>query len=261
MNYTRRDFLKKAGLIGALALVSPGKLLKAAPLTAQSGPDSPNRAGNGFVFLFQGDSITDGNRGRNTDPNHIMGHGYAFSIAGRVGANHPEKHLTFYNRGISGNTVNDLAARWQNDCLDLKPNVLSLLIGINDVSNFIRTKDSAVADKYEETYKSLLDQVVAQQPDALFVLCLPFILPVGRVKDNFEQYQTEVRKRQEIIRRIATAYNAVLVDFQAVMTKACAKAPADYWMWDGIHPTVAGHELLTREWLKVVGRKLSFVKQ
>jgi lysophospholipase L1-like esterase len=259
MNNTRRDFLKKAGLIGAFVLVSPGRLLKASPSNSASIPALKSKFGDGFVFLFQGDSITDGNRGRNADPNHIMGHGYAFSIASRVGANHPEKHLTFYNRGISGNTVSDLAARWQKDCLDLKPNVLSILIGINDISHFIETKDNAFADKFEETYKSLLDQTQAQNPDILFVLCLPFILPVGRVKDRFEQYQTEVQKRQEVIKRLAKLYNALVVDFQQIMTNACKKAPSDYWMWDGIHPTVAGHELLTREWMRVVGRKLSFV--
>jgi lysophospholipase L1-like esterase len=130
-----------------------------------------------------------------------------------------------------------------------------------DVSNFIRTKDSALSDKYEETYKLLLDKAKSQNPELLFVLCLPFVLPVGNVKEHWEQYQTEVQKRQEIIRRIAKSYNAVLVDFQQIMTRACEKAPADYWMWDGIHPTVPGHELLAREWIKVVGGKLNFVKQ
>jgi len=221
---------------------------------------SKDKSSDGTIFLFQGDSITDGNRGRNTDPNHIMGHGYAFSIASRLGADYPEKHLAFYNRGNSGNKVSDLANRWQKDCLDLKPNVLSILIGINDVSYFIQTKYNALLDQYEQTYKSLLDRTKEQNPDVLFVLCLPFILPVGKIKDEWEAYQTEIQKRQEIVKRIAQSYNALVVDFQTVMNKACDKAPADYWMWDGIHPTVAGHELLTREWIKVVGKKLRFVR-
>lgn len=256
---SRRDFLKKAGLISMVAIASPGMLLKAASSKSNSALSIDNK-GDGFVFLFQGDSITDGNRGRNTDPNHIMGHGYAFSIASRIGADYPEKKLTFYNRGISGNRVTDLAQRWQKDTLDLKPNVLSILVGINDSSYFIYSKDKAMVDRYEETYKSLLDQTVQQNPDILFVLCLPFILPVGKVKENWEQYETEVQKRQESIKRIAKSYNALVVDFQQVMTKACDKAPADYWMWDGIHPTVPGHELLAREWIKVVGKKLNFVR-
>jgi len=83
-------------------------------------------------ILFQGDSITDGNRGRSADPNHILGHGYCFIIAAQYGAQFPEKKLTFMNRGISGNTVSNLQARWQKDTLDLKPDVLSILIGVND---------------------------------------------------------------------------------------------------------------------------------
>ena len=78
-----------------------------------------------LTILFQGDSITDGNRGRSADPNHIMGHGYAFSIASRVGARFPEKGLSFYNRGVSGNTITDMAGRWEKDTLAISPNVIS----------------------------------------------------------------------------------------------------------------------------------------
>ena len=83
-------------------------------------------------ILFQGDSITDGNRGRNSDPNHILGHGYVFLIAARWGAAYPEKDWTFLNRGVSGNTVADLSSRWQADTLDLQPDLLSILVGVND---------------------------------------------------------------------------------------------------------------------------------
>ena len=82
--------------------------------------------------MFQGDSITDGNRGRSADPNHILGHGYVFIIAAKYGAAFPEAKLDFMNRGVSGNTVLDLEKRWQKDALDLKPDLLSILIGVND---------------------------------------------------------------------------------------------------------------------------------
>src|SRR3954466_4147847 len=88
----------------------------------------------GARILFQGDSITDGNRGRTADPNHILGHGYAFIIAAKYAAQFPAQHLTFINRGISGNKVSDLAKRWTSDALLLKPTVLSILIGINDTT-------------------------------------------------------------------------------------------------------------------------------
>src|SRR4051812_48620278 len=83
---------------------------------------------NNARILFQGDSITDGNRGRTSDPNHILGHGYQFIIAAKYGAAYAEKELVFLNRGVSGNTVPDLERRWQTDTLDLKPDVLSILI-------------------------------------------------------------------------------------------------------------------------------------
>lgn len=252
---SRRNFIKKAGITGLVAMALPKTIAEASPNKLKM-EDKPT---DGLVFLFQGDSITDGNRGRNLDPNHIMGHGYAFSIASRIGADFPEKKLTFYNRGISGNKVNDLTDRWQKDTLDLKPNVLSILVGINDVSNFVWTKDSVLAGKFEETYTSLLEQVKTQNQEVLFVLCQPFILPVGKVKEQWNEYFTEIEKRRAIVKRIAKSYNAVIVDFQKVMDDACKRAPADYWMWDGIHPTVPGHELLAREWIKEVSKRLGFL--
>lgn len=149
-------------------------------------------------FCLFPDSSTDGNRGRNyNDLNHIMGHGYAFSIASRLGYDFPEKNLKFINRGISGNKVTDLANRWKVDALDLNPDVLSILIGINDTSSNIgeNPRWQVTLQKYDEVYRSILDQAVKQNPDILFVLNQPFVFR---------------------------------------------------------HPTVAGHELITREWLKEI---------
>ena len=258
-NY-RRNFLKDAGLISIAAAVSPTIILNATPLDSGVKLASEAKLGNGFVFLFQGDSITDGNRGRNTDPNHIMGHGYAFSIASRVGVDHPEKHLSFYNRGVSGNKVSDLAIRWQKDCLDLKPDVLSILVGINDISYAVKSGDKLLMLRFKETLQSLLSQAKAANPDVLVVLCLPFILPLGKVVDKLDLYELGIAQLHADIQSVALEYNSLVVDFQQVMIHACKKAPADYWMWDGIHPTVAGHELLAREWIKVVGKKLSFLR-
>ncbi len=217
------------------------------------------RLKNGAVILFQGDSITDGNRGRNEDPNHIMGHGYAFSIASRIGADFPEKNYKFYNRGISGHKITDLANRWQTDTLDLKPDVLSMLVGVNDAASVVFTRSPVVSvEKYEETYNALLEQTNAVFPDILFVLCEPFIMKVGKVKENWEAYSADISKRQKVVKRLADKFEAVFVPLQEIFNKACEKAAAEYWMWDGIHPTVAGHELLAREWLKQVEKRISF---
>jgi lysophospholipase L1-like esterase len=213
----------------------------------------------GAVILFQGDSITDGNRGRNADPNHIMGHGYAFSIASRVGADYPEKKYQFYNRGISGNKVNDLEKRWQTETLDLKPDVLSILVGVNDSSSVVFKREPVITvEKYEEIYQSLLEQTKAAFPNILFVLCEPFILKVGRVAENWDAYHSDIVQRQAIVHEIAAKYDAVYVGFQEVFDKACEKAPTDYWIWDGVHPTVAGHELMAREWLRQVEKRIKF---
>jgi lysophospholipase L1-like esterase len=212
-----------------------------------------------MIILFQGDSITDGNRGRDTDPNHILGHGYAFSIASRLGADHPEKGYNFINRGISANKIIDLKARWKTDTLDLKPNVLSILIGVNDASSVVVNWEPIISvEKYEVVYRELLELTKTQFPNILFVLCEPFILKVGNVKANWDAYHDDVIRRQAVVAKLALEYNAVFVGFQQVFDKACEKAPADYWLWDGVHPTVAGHELLAREWIKSVESIITF---
>ena len=252
-NSSRRNFIKGVTLTGVATLFASGMNSMAAE------PAGTNRRSmkKGSVILFQGDSITDGNRGRTTDPNHIMGHGYAFSIASRWGADYPEKELVFYNRGISGNKVNDLAGRWQKETLDLIPNLLSILVGVNDSASVVFQREPIITpEKYEEVYKTLLDQTLREFPDILLVLCEPFILKVGKVKDNWEAFHSDMGKRQEVVRKLATQYNAVFVGFQSIFDKACDKAPAEYWMWDGVHPTVAGHELMTREWIKQVNKRI-----
>jgi lysophospholipase L1-like esterase len=185
-------------------------------------------------------------RGRTADPNHILGHGYAFLIAAKYGAMLPERKLVFLNRGISGNTVLDLAARWQTDTLDLKPDVLSILIGINDTSRHIP------AEEFEAAYDKLLVDSLAASPKLKLVLCEPFTLPGGRYQGQWEEWRAEVRKRQEATTGLAEKYHATLVRFQKVFDDAAGRAPADYWIWDGIHPTYSGHQLMADEWERTV---------
>lgn len=214
-----------------------------------------------YVFVFQGDSITDGNRGRSADPNHIMGHGYAFSVASRVGADFPEAGHQFYNRGISGNTVNDLSLRWQTDALDLRPDVLSILIGINDANAAIKgnnpLRDSS---GFETTYGQLLLQARDKNPDILLVLGLPFVFPVGERIHQWNDWKEETEMRAAVVKKMAEKFNAVLVDYPRAFDNAMKKANADYWIWDGIHPTVAGHEIMCREWIKQVSARIGFLR-
>ncbi len=199
----------------------------------------------GEVVLFQGDSITDGGRARTgNDHNHTMGQDYAYIIAARVGSALAERHITFLNRGISGNKVADLAARWQNDTIKLKPDVLSILIGINDSSARVPLPD------FERTYDKLLADTVAALPRVRLVLCTPFILPVGRRKIDFAASRADVKQRGEIVEKLGVKYHAAVVRFQPVLDEACKRAPAESWLWDGIHPDYCGHNLLAETWLK-----------
>ncbi|GAB3014991.1 SGNH/GDSL hydrolase family protein [Spirosoma pulveris] len=237
----------------------PGLLPNPAEADAsRSGPEKEA----GLVFLFQGDSITDGNRGRNTDPNHIMGHGYAYSVASRIGADFPERGFMFYNRGVSGNKITDLQKRWQPDTLDLKPDVLSILIGINDTAATInKPADATTPEQFEAIYRSLLEECRRSNPDILFVLGIPFVYPVGSRKENVERWQIDSQNRQVVIRKLAAEFNAVVVDYPAVLDKAIVKNNIEYWVWDGIHPTVFAHELMAREWLKQVSHRLTFLRK
>jgi lysophospholipase L1-like esterase len=193
----------------------------------------------GARILFQGDSITDGNRGRNADPNHILGHGYVFIIAARHGAAFPERKLDFINRGVSGNTVLELEKRWQKDTLDLKPDVLSILIGVNDHSRGVPL------DQYERVYDKLLTEAKEANPKLKLVLCSPFLKPTGKLGEG-------IRKREDIVARLAKKHHAALVQFQPVFDEAAKRAPADYWVWDSVHPTYRGHQLMADEWERVL---------
>lgn len=220
-------------------LVTPLAILAIPLVAAVRAAEPPAVFTSGARILFQGDSITDGNRGRSADPNHILGHGYAFIIAAKYGAAFPEAKLDFLNRGVSGNTVLALEKRWQKDTLDLKPDVLSILIGVNDNSR------NAPFDQYEQVYDKLLTDAKAANPKLKLVLCEPFVKPTGTVGDG-------IRKRQEIVARLAKKHGAALVQFQHVFDEAAKRAPAEYWVWDAVHPTYRGHQLMADEWERVV---------
>ena len=254
INSSRRDFVKLMTVAG-VAVTG----LAAACSGTKSVIEKPNE--NNLLFLFQGDSITDGNRGRNEDPNHILGHGYCFAVSSRIGTDFPQYGFKFINRGISGNGVRNLEERWQTDALDLKPDVLSLLVGINDVNALIEGKKEALDPKmFETTYRKLLASCVGQNPNLLIVLGLPFFLASGWRKDQYPKWHPLTVERAAIVKRIAADFNAVLVDYPKVFEEAQQQAPIDYWIWDGVHPTAFGHELMAREWIKQVSNRLAFLK-
>ena len=192
---TRRTFLTASALAGLAPNSAVASAVANDDMTALAKEKE-------LIFLFQGDSITDGNRGRSTDPNHIMGHGYAFSVASRVGADFPEHDFHFYNRGVSGNTITNLQKRWQDDTIALRPDVLSLLIGINDTDATVNRPAEAIPiGQFETTYRDLLTTSQQTNPDILFVLGLPFVYPVGKRSENWERWRDNTASQQVVIRK------------------------------------------------------------
>ncbi len=202
----------------------------------------------GAVVLMQGDSITDGGRWPGDDFNHIMGQDYAYILAGEIGLTYPERNLTFINRGVSGNTATDLAARWQADTIDLHPDVLSIMVGVNDT--FYGKGETLEA--YEATYDKLLADTIARFPNIKIVLGEPFLMPVKSYAQDYPAKRAELEKRQAVVKALGAKYHLPVVLYQEAFDAALSRAPADHWSWDGVHPTYAGHALMAETWLKTV---------
>lgn len=209
----------------------------------------------GSRFLFQGDSITDMKWGRNqADRNHYLGHSYVFLIAARLGVDIPESEIEFFNRGVSGNKVSDLRKRWQKDAVEMRPDWLSILVGVNDISRGGRS--SLNFDKWEEDYRFILDRSCKANPKLRIVLMDPFILRMTRLspEDVWKRWRGEIDKLGEIVRRLANEFKAIHVETQKIFDQAAEEVSPDHWIWDGVHPLPQGHELIARNWLQAVSQ-------
>lgn len=207
---------------------------------------------NGSRLLFQGDSITDMKWGRNqADRNHYLGHSYVYLIAARLGVEMPEMQLDVYNRGVSGNTVADLRKRWQQDGIDMKPDLLSILIGTNDVARSVQP------DAFEADYRYILDDSRKANPDLRLVLLDPFVLHCGRFKEDaaWTARRSAIDTFGIVVAKLAKEYGAVHVATQAIFDNAAAAISPEHWIWDDVHPLPQGHELIARYWLQDVSAR------
>ena len=205
------------------------------------------------VVLFQGDSITDAGRDRNqAGSNAGLGTGYALFIAAQLRAERPSAGLRFFNRGISGNRIVDLYARIKSDAINLKPNLLSVLIGVNDTWHEFGGQNGVAVPKFERIYRDFLTEVQAALPTIKFVLCEPFVLPCGVVTKD---WIAEMDQRRIVVKKLAGEFNAKFVPFQTMFDNAMKQAPPDYWAGDGVHPSAAGHMRMAQTWLKEVEGK------
>ena len=198
-------------------------------------------------ILFQGDSITDCGRSRENDAQ--KGGGYANFVSAVLNVEHPGEYEVI-NRAISGNRIVDLYARIKADFINVKPDVLSIHIGINDVWHDVEFNNGVGADKFEKIYDMLLSEIKEELPDVKIILLGAYVTRNRATEEFWDVFEPEVKKRVEITKRLAEKYGCVFVDIQSEFDKAIERHPEPYWTAEGVHPTEAGHEIIKRAWLK-----------
>lgn len=245
----RRSFIKKAALGGLMAVSIPEIL------SASMGSSGVKRNSllKDNVILFQGDSITDA--GRNKEDNSynnakVLGSGYPMLAGAALLEKYAALNLKVYNKGISGNKVYQLAERWDNDCLNIKPDVLSILIGVNDIWHKLNGQYNGTVDIYRKDYIALLERTKKALPNVKLIICEPFA--VRGVKAVDDKWYPEFYDYQKAAREIATQFGATFVPYQKIYDEAQKHAPGAYWTPDGVHPTLAGAQLMAQAWLAAV---------
>jgi len=236
----RREFLLAAGgALGAAAL--PGRAIEPVP------------AGRGaLTVLFQGDSITDNGRDRKAaDPNTAgqLGGGYPYLVAAAALAAEPTRGLRFFNRGVSGNKVPDMTRRWDDDTLAIKPDVLSILIGVNDLWHKLNGGYNGTVADYEQGFGDLLRSTRQALPKVRLVVLEPFVLPTGVIDSK---WFPEFDERRAAAERVARAAGATFIRTQLLFDRLIRKTPPAYWAADGVHPTPAGHAAIAKAWQEAV---------
>jgi lysophospholipase L1-like esterase len=248
-NNTRRNFIKKASLGAFMAISIPEILSVAMPPAGMK----KVRPGIGDTILFQGDSITDAGRNK-TDTSYnnarVLGSGYAMLAGAALLEEYAGLDLKIYNKGISGNKVYQLAERWDQDCLEIKPDILSILIGVNDIWHKLNGQYNGTVEIYRNDYITLLERTKKALPDVKLIICEPFAVPGVKAVDD--KWYPEFYSYQEAARSIADRFGATFIPYQKVYDEAQKEAPGVYWTGDGVHPTLAGAQLMAEAWLEVV---------
>lgn len=248
MRDNRRDFLKKT-LTAAAALSIPS--LVSAAFVEGKGQQIKLKVDD--LILFQGDSITDASRDRKQALPNIsygLGSGYAMLAASNILNRLPEKNFKFYNRGVSGDKVYQLADRWEKDCLELKPNVLSIMIGVNDFWAVKKHGYTGTIQTYRDDYHRLIERTKKQLPDVKLIIGEPYA--VSNVKEVTAEWYPAFHEFRAAAKAIAQEFNCGYIPYQTIFDKAQLRAPAAYWTFDGVHPTAAGNQIMAEAWLQAV---------
>ena len=246
---SRRSFIRKAAL-GSLMAVSIPEIVNASMSSAGAKKITIEKNN---VILFQGDSITDA--GRNKEDNSFnnpraLGTGYAMLAAAALLEKYADQNLKIYNKGISGNKVFQLAERWDKDCLDIKPDVLSILIGVNDIWHKLNGQYNGTVEVYKKDYVALLERTKKALPNVKLIICEPYA--VKDVKAVDDKWYPEFFDYQKAAREIADQFGAVFIPFQKIYDEAQKRAQGSYWTGDGVHASFAGAQLMAKAWVSAV---------
>lgn len=246
-NNSRRNFIKKAAIGSMMAMSIPEIVSAAIPAPKKTSLSKGN------VILFQGDSITDA--GRNREDNSFnspraLGAGYAMLAAAAMLEKFAPLDLKIYNKGVSGNKVFQLAERWDKDCIDLKPDVLSILIGVNDIWHKLNGQYNGTVDIYRKDYIALLERTKKALPGVKLVICEPYA--VKGVKAVDDKWYPEFYDYQKAAKEIAQQFDAIFIPFQKVYDEAQKRAPGSYWTPDGVHASFAGAQMMAKAWLEAI---------
>ncbi|MBF0246357.1 MAG: lysophospholipase [Planctomycetes bacterium] len=214
------------------------------------------------TIVFQGDSVTDAGRSGSAD-SFALGSGYVSLLAAKIGVDHAADNYLILNKGVGGDKVVQLFARWRDDVLNIHPQILSILIGVNDSYGEYTPWHNGVAhEKFRRVYTLILDEALADNPDCKLVLCEPFSMPASLIKLGIKvqtpaKAKADLLGKQQIVKSLAEKYGACFVPLQEVFDRAQKKARSvDYWILDGLHPSLSGHELIARQWLDRAGSLL-----
>lgn len=237
------------------------------------------KLGKNEVILFSGDSITDGDRGKTMDCNHIMGHGYQYIVAGRLALENAENMPKFINKGYSGENAEGLLEKWQADVIDNKPTILSILVGVNDggYGYFDKITPEEAAMRHETSLREILEITRKELGDIKIIVCEPFYCPLDKsdysyknsphpdgVEGPFKRpdsndpedsvaYRDATNKIiRAATRKLAEEYGCIFVPLYDKIYEQAARSRIEYFVWDGTHPSIAGHMLIADEWLRVV---------
>lgn len=245
----RKKFITTAALGAALSFSVPDIINQA---FAAARPKKL-KLQKGEVILFQGDSVTDSGRQRDNqlaNSTQAMGSGYALIAGAKLLQAAADKNLQIFNRGVSGNKVFELAARWDTDCIQLKPGILSILVGVNDFWHTLSSGYKGTIDTYRGDYRKLIDRTLEQSPATRLIIGEPF--GIAGIKAVDSRWYPDFNAYRETAASLAAEYKAVFIPYQKVYDLALQSAPGVYWTADGVHPSMAGCGLMAHAWLEAV---------